>query len=160
LGLSGGGGGGLAIGLAPTIPGLQFAQGGLIGDRGISEQLLRAMANERRDSGGRDPRLVVANKDEMILNPAQTTAYRAMAAMGSYSMGSAPNYGAAVSAGIRPSEPIIYRTEIINQVEYVSRAELDAGNERNRQALVEYDRQVQDKSVHSINYRSSMGLRR
>jgi hypothetical protein len=118
------------------------------------------MAGERRDSGGRDPRLVVANKDEMILNPAQTTAYRAMAAMGSYSMGSAPNYGAAVSAGIRPSEPIVYRTEIINQVEYVSRAELDAGNERNRQALVEYDRQVQDKSVHSINYRSSMGLRR
>jgi hypothetical protein len=157
LGIGGSGGGQPAIGLSPIIPGLNFAEGGTIGDRGLSETLLKGMARERVESGGRDPRLVIANRDEIILNPQQSMAYKK----------GIPNYASGSGAVSYPvsstvSTPPIptYRTEVINQVEYVSREELDAANARQQKALAEYDRQRQDRDMHSVSHRNAMGWRR
>jgi hypothetical protein len=54
-----------------------FSDGGKVGDANvpIEKNIISAFQRERAMSGGRKPRLIVANEDELILNPKETEAY-------------------------------------------------------------------------------------
>ena len=54
-----------------------FSEGGKVGDANapIEKNIISAFQRERAMSGGRKPRLIVANEDELILNPKETEAY-------------------------------------------------------------------------------------
>jgi tape measure domain-containing protein len=78
-----------------------FSDGGKVGDANvpIEKNIISAFQRERAMSGGRKPRLIVANEDELILNPKETEAYldyRNNAPIKNYAnggfVGSKPNY--------------------------------------------------------------------
>jgi hypothetical protein len=54
-----------------------FSDGGKVGDANapIEKNIISAFQRERAMSGGRKPRLIVANEDELVLNPKETEAY-------------------------------------------------------------------------------------
>ena len=54
-----------------------FSDGGKVGDTNapIEKNIISAFQRERAMSGGRKPRLIVANEDELVLNPKETEAY-------------------------------------------------------------------------------------
>jgi hypothetical protein len=54
-----------------------FSDGGKVGDANvpIEKNIISAFQRERSMSGGRKPRLIVANEDELVLNPKETEAY-------------------------------------------------------------------------------------
>ena len=54
-----------------------FSDGGKVGNANvpIEKNIISAFQRERAMSGGRKPRLIVANEDELVLNPKETEAY-------------------------------------------------------------------------------------
>nr|QNL31644.1 MAG: tape measure domain protein [Bacteriophage sp.] len=54
-----------------------FSDGGKVGKANapIEKNIISAFQRERAMSGGRKPRLIVANEDELVLNPKETEAY-------------------------------------------------------------------------------------
>lgn len=54
-----------------------FSDGGRVGDANapIEKNIISAFQRERAMSGGRKPRLIVANEGELVLNPKETEAY-------------------------------------------------------------------------------------
>jgi tape measure domain-containing protein len=54
-----------------------FSDGGKVGDANVpvEKNIISAFQRERAMSGGRKPRLIVANEDELVLNPKETEAY-------------------------------------------------------------------------------------
>lgn len=89
-GLFGGGLGSLSSTIAPSLfastpasafslgTGFKlFSDGGKVGDANapIEKNIISAFQRERAMSGGRKPRLIVANEDELVLNPKETEAY-------------------------------------------------------------------------------------
>lgn len=159
-----------------------YAMGGRIkvnsymtGGKAVSStqgQIVEAMQRERVSSGGREPVLLVANRDEMVLTPAQTKDYLKSQRIPSFASGgiiggasygnvSIPAAARAVGAPPRPETPTL-KTKIINSVEYATaddvRDMMARSNRDNQRALTEYDRAQNDRAIHSVSYRQSIGV--
>lgn len=175
VGLFGGGfssGVGGAVGAELSGFNLNFASGGALSNAKSlsgSPGIIAAMARERFESGGREPVLIVANRDEMVLNPMQTRGYLSGYKTPNYANGgslsglgdslSRRNATVNIASNYRSLE---LKTTIIDNVETVSIDQLNAAlanaDRNNRRSLEEVQRQQQDRLNHNVDYRQSIGL--
>jgi hypothetical protein len=178
VGLFGGGSSGTSVGDSVGAElsdfNLNFAKGGALKDvtsmAGFSSSasIDTAMRKERFESGGREPVVIVANRDEMVLNPMQTRNYLSGMTTPNYADGGAlRNLGNISTRTTNISNSPTYRplelkTTIIDNVETVSIEQLNAAmanaNKANYRAMEQNNRQQQDRLNHNVDYRQSIGL--